>query len=316
MVFGHREQEGDRDRRYELVLSKAGLTMASGIAEREDSSSRTERMERVIALQRDILGDEFEDMSDEERERPLAEELSDLAPGKARTCLIDLAFDDPFAPYEFSYDRDHFWEALGDVAAMCPDCEESFAEELRRKRRSAIKAHRNINWGKLALLGGGGLIAGLAGGAALAPIVGAALGSSAGLYGAAATLHGLASLGGGALAAGGLGVAGGTWLVAGAGAAGGAGVASAVNVLRQLSKEGAEAELVKFQVTYAMVVGPGLAEDMDQASAISALVEAYVRLGEVIDDEKELNDPKSDRIGRLKSIRKSIDQALDWIKEH
>lgn len=314
-MVGDQGSASSQDRRYELVLSKAGLAMAAGIAERENSTSRTERMQRVIALQRDILGDEFEDMSEQDREQPLAEELAELPKGRARACLIDLAFSDPFAPYEFSYDRDHFWHALRDIAAHADATQDPFPAQLREKRRSAMKAHRNLDWRKLALLGGGGLIVGLAGGAALAPLVGAALGSSAGLYGAAATLHGLATLGGGAVAAGGLGVAGGTWLVAGAAAAGGAGVAGTVNLLRQLSEEGAEAELVKFQVTYALVVKPGLAEDIDQTSAISALVETYVKMGEVIDDEKELNDPKSARISRLKAIRDATDRALGWIKE-
>lgn len=55
-----------------------------------------------------------------------------------------------------------------------------------------------------------------------APVVGAALGSSAlggGLTGAAATSHGLAILGGGSLAAGGLGMAGGTAVVTATGGA-------------------------------------------------------------------------------------------------
>lgn len=309
------DQAPEHDRSYELVVSKAGLAMAGGIAEREDSESRTERMQRVVVLQRDILGDEFQDVSQAQRDRPLGEDFAQLSRGRARTCLIDLAFDDPFAPYEFSYDKDYFWQALADVAVHAESIEDSFVNDLRHTRRSAMKAHRSLDLKKLIVLGGGGLLVGLAGGAALAPFVGAAIGSSAGLYGAAATLHGLATIGGGAVAAGGLGVAGGTWLVAGAGAAGAAGVASTVNLLRQLSAESAEVELIKFQVTYALVVKPGLAEDIDQTSAITAVVEAYVKLGAVIEDEKGLNDPKSDRIGRLKAIRGATDRALRWIQE-
>ncbi|MBS2936580.1 DUF726 domain-containing protein [Nocardioides sp. J2M5] len=51
-----------------------------------------------------------------------------------------------------------------------------------------------------------------------APAIGGALGGMTGLYGAAATSHGLAMLGGGSVAAGGLGMAGGTAVVSAVGA--------------------------------------------------------------------------------------------------
>ena len=67
-------------------------------------------------------------------------------------------------------------------------------------------------------------------GVAAAPAIGGAIGSTAGLTGAAATSHGLAVLGGGALATGGLGMAGGTAAVAlGAAALGGVGGGILVN---------------------------------------------------------------------------------------
>lgn len=62
-----------------------------------------------------------------------------------------------------------------------------------------------------AIVGTGGVMA--------APAIGGAIGSFAGLSGAAASSYGLAMLGGGSIAAGGLGMMGGTYVVAAAGAA-------------------------------------------------------------------------------------------------
>ena len=83
--------------------------------------------------------------------------------------------------------------------------------------------HRNA--ARVTKVAGGGLGAALVLAPAAffaAPVVGAALGSSAlggGLTGAAATSHGLAMLGGGSIAAGGLGMAGGTVVVTATGSA-------------------------------------------------------------------------------------------------
>ncbi|MDI9941262.1 hypothetical protein QM806_38600 [Rhodococcus sp. IEGM 1351] len=92
---------------------------------------------------------------------------------------------------------------------------------LRRLRR------KSVHWGKVAFIGAAGLAAGVATGGWAAPVIGAAIGSAAGLTGAAATSAGLATLGGGAIAAGGFGIAGGTALVTGLGGIAGASVAAA-----------------------------------------------------------------------------------------
>lgn len=66
------------------------------------------------------------------------------------------------------------------------------------------------------------------GGVAAAPAIGGAIGSLAGLSGAAASSYGLAMLGGGAIAAGGFGMFGGTCVVAAVGAALGGALGAAV----------------------------------------------------------------------------------------
>jgi len=90
-----------------------------------------------------------------------------------------------------------------------------------------ITKREAINIARVAKIGGGTVAVALAAtgaGAFAAPAIGGAVGSLAGLSGAAATSHGLAVLGGGALAAGGFGMAGGTAVIAvGAGLLGGIG---------------------------------------------------------------------------------------------
>lgn len=96
-----------------------------------------------------------------------------------------------------------------------------------------VTARDGYNMMKVAKVAGGATaIAVLATGAGVvaAPAIGGAIGSLAGLSGAAAASHGLAVLGGGALAAGGLGIAGGTALIAvSAAVLGGAGGGVLVN---------------------------------------------------------------------------------------
>jgi hypothetical protein len=110
--------------------------------------------------------------------------------------------------------------------------------EVKDTQKQALKAHRHIAWGKIAVFGLGGAVVMAAGGYALASWIGGALGGAAGLGGAAATNFGLALLGGGSLAAGGAGVAGGMILVTGVAASAGFVGGRGAEVMRQLGARG------------------------------------------------------------------------------
>lgn len=121
--------------------------------------------------------------------------------------------------------RDAALDELGGTLHAMATCD---VEAVTREYAAVLSAlrRRTIRWGRLAIvsvvgLGLGAITAGMA-----APLIGAAVGATAGLTGAAATSAGLATLGGGSLAAGGFGVAGGTALITGLGAVTGAGVAA------------------------------------------------------------------------------------------
>ena len=89
----------------------------------------------------------------------------------------------------------------------------------------------------------GGVLAGCATAGIAAPAIGAAIGGSMGLTGAAATSAGLAWLGGGSIASGGVGMAGGTALLT---MLGGAGIGGATGLTAQaLNREQVKAEKAK-----------------------------------------------------------------------
>lgn len=91
-------------------------------------------------------------------------------------------------------------------------------------KKSALIARRAAQ----AVLLGGAVWAGVATVGVAAPAIGAAVGGTMGLSGAAATSAGLATLGGGSLAAGGYGMAGGTALIGALGGVGGAGLGALI----------------------------------------------------------------------------------------
>lgn len=124
------------------------------------------------------------------------------------------------------------------------DCiEDTCAQALK----AAEESHSTF-WKKALVIGGGGVLALLAGVFA-GPLIGGLVGTWVlGLSGAAAVSAGLALLGGGALAAGGFGMVGGTVVIAGAFGAAGAGGASAF--LADDGEIGAKLAAIKSQAAF------------------------------------------------------------------
>ncbi|MFF0489899.1 hypothetical protein ACFYTQ_12855 [Nocardia sp. NPDC004068] len=147
---------------------------------------------------------------------------------RAVTVLIELMVFDPWpdgAKWVAKIRKDELAAATRDLggadAADLAMLEREFDIVLKQLRR------RSIRWGRVAAVTAVGLGAGVLTGGMAAPAVGAAIGGTLGLSGAAATSAGLAMLGGGSLAAGGFGIAGGTMLVTGVGGLTAAGAAGA-----------------------------------------------------------------------------------------
>lgn len=157
-------------------------------------------------------------------------------------------------PAELKCDDEDRASAL-EAVALRVGLDADLPKAIRNTAKSAERAHRDrLGIGAIALMGGGAmLLAAVTAGVAAAWIAGA-IGSAAGLSGAAALTHGMAVLGLGSLATGGLGMAGGLWIVTGAGALVGAVGGTSAAALIQLGPGGARAELIKLQTTLAEVV--------------------------------------------------------------
>ncbi|PQP14020.1 hypothetical protein [Rhodococcus opacus] len=142
--------------------------------------------------------------------------------------LVDLILFDPW-PAKASWQTVTRRTALEALVDEFPHLDRADLNRMRDENTLLLRRLRrkSVHWGKVAVIGAAGLAAGVATGGWAAPMIGAAIGSAAGLTGAAATSAGLATLGGGAIAAGGFGVAGGTALVTGLGGIAGAGAAAA-----------------------------------------------------------------------------------------
>jgi hypothetical protein len=299
---------------YTLVLSAATLFLAQGLARLEKNSKRKRKMDNVVARKREMLREAFPDetsgMMLEEDVRRLIE--GDWSRDQAMTLIIDLAFSNPFAPYELDFKEEDFWSVLKEIGVVAqlhfPD-----VEEVRKTQREAFQVHRRIAWGKVALFGVGGLLILGTGGWFLAPIIGGAIGAAAGLSGAAATAHGLAVLGGGSLAIGGMGMAGGMWVVTGAGATLGLLGVGGVPLLLEIGAAAAKIELVKLQVNYKVVL---LANQVHLAKAqqvIKSLDEQRDEIAQKLEQERELNEKNAQRIRDIEATLEALEDALKWM---
>jgi hypothetical protein len=197
------------DETYSKNVAAGSYILGHTLMKREDNSDRKEKMQNVLDRKETLLNETFGDGSVSE----FGEVARLLDPGgfttdEVKTYFIDMAFSNPFSPYEINYEEDDFTYSLKQLSHYF-DISKSEVESILDTKREAISAHEAYDWLKIAGYGAVGVVALGLGGYFLAPALGAALGGAAGLAGAAATAHGLALLGGGTMAAGGAGMAGG-----------------------------------------------------------------------------------------------------------
>ena len=195
-----------------------------------------------------------------------------------------------------------------DLPSLRPDdfnaVEREFTELLRSVRRKTIR------WGRVATVGVAGLGVGAAAGFWVAPLIGAAIGGTFGLYGAAATNAGLAYLGGGALAAGGFGIFGGTAVVAGVGGLAGAGMGAAGARLTPLSWGEVVIEAIKADLITRLVIINAENDDQKAKLVVEALQQRLAvvakRLEQLGDEIRNLRKANQ----RLSSENRALHQQL------
>lgn len=303
------------ERDYTLMLGVGTLLLAEDLTRSESNEERKHKKERVLERKRDMLREAFPEQT---AGLPLKEDAKSLLEGKwpqdeAVTFIIDLAFTNPFAPYELRYHDDEMGIGLEHVGQLV-GLDESDVQRIRRTQQEALRVHRHIDWARIALYGLGGLVLLGAGGWLVAPIVGGAIGVATGLSGAAATAHGLAILGGGSLALGGAGMAGGMWLATGAGAAIGVLATGGSTFLLQLGAATARIELIKLQVSYKEVI---LGTQMELKKAQEVIVSLTQQRDEIIqqiEQERRLNEANSARLKDMEETLEALEDSLEWMR--
>lgn len=176
---------------------------------------------------------------------------------------------------------------------------ETLLKQIRRKQ---------IRWGRVAAVSAAGLGAGALTAGWAAPAVGAFIGGSMGLAGAAATSAGLAALGGGAVASGGFGVVGGTILVSGVGGIVGAGTLGTAARFTRIGNAAVVADAIKLDLVAKLVLATAADRDQKMRRVVESLQQ---RINEFSDKINLL----SERIATLKSENHQLREEITRLRE-
>lgn len=301
---------------HEARLLALGLTtFAAMLAEVDTDDERRKRKLRVVGLKLDLLRQVGLDVSapagGDCSAATLTAQLSAWDETKRNALLIEIAFADPFAPYEIKVrSKDHAEQ----LALFCPaiGLAPERAGQVLESMDAARKAHRNVAWGKIAVPAVLGAVVVASGGYAGAPLITAHLGAVAGLSGAAAVSHGLALLGGGSLAVGGAGVAGGMALVTASSAVAGAS-AGAAAALWNAGCAAAVGELIKLQVSYKEVLLRAQPRNTEAGEVVESLLRHCTQLESKLEEERTLNDTGAQRIKELERILLAYRYTIQWL---
>ncbi len=301
---------------YACAIAAGTLHLAKLITYSEKDNERKQKKQRVVERKSKLLKEAF---PEETQALFLPEGTQKLLEynwswDESMTFLIDLAFTNPFAPYELEFKESDFEEALKQTAVLVGRSTQDVKRILETKKK-AFNAHWQLDWGKVALFGIGGIALFGVGGWLAAPLIGTAIGTAAGLSGAAATSHGLAILGGGSLALGGAGMAGGMWLVTGVGAATGLALGGGSTMLLQLGAAGVKVELIKLQVNYKEVLLDSQMQLAKAQTIIKSLEKQHREIKQQLEEERLLNEKNSKRIKECEEIIKALEDAIEWMQK-
>jgi hypothetical protein len=304
-LVGDQEQQLE-DLDYSRAVAAASCLMAEAAIAEEAGDGRRAQMRAVLQEKVRTFNTAFPSEDPEVTPEAHVTEL-DTEVHHPGVLLVDLAFSEPFAPYDLPLDRPQKEAGLNAVAAQFGIEEEwvSALLDVQRMEFGAQSGFKNVSVAKL----GVGAAALLALCFVVTPAGAAALGGmGTGLSGAAATAHGFALLGGGSVAAGGYGMAGGLWVM---GAAAAAGRASARPALAEVKGaagvDAATLELCKLQTTMATVYF----DDEDRRKV--AVNRLNTDLKEAIADRRRLekyNDPGSPATKEASQWVTAIERAI------
>lgn len=303
------------DDAYRLGLGLASLLMAIHLAERETDDRRRARKHAVLLAKWDVVRTTFPDAladlqgyggtgpSVKQLLGTFAAVTAPWSDEQRRTLLVDALMGDPFAPYELQVAVEDVDEAIGLLAGAL-GLDDLGTARLWDVWNDALEAYRPSRWRRPdprrkaipALM-------------THAFVLPPAPGDDEGVPHPHGSAHRRALLSGGALAADDPALAGGLWLVAATGDRPAMPVDDRVHRLLALELGDARAELVKVQMSHALVVEPDDVDGTVTAAVLAGLDELGAQVAACLDVERERNDDDAPRIRRLQELTRALDLA-------
>jgi hypothetical protein len=300
------------DHAYRLGLGLATLLMAIQLTEKETDERRRDRKQSVLhekwSVLRAACRDELEEFQGYGGSGPSVRQLTDRfaaataswSPTQQRTLLVDVLMGDAFAPYELKVEVEDADEAIRLLAGPL-GLDEHGTARLWEVWNDALTAYRPSRWRRpdhrvknIPALTTGEFVLPPAPAETGDAIPADVLGSD----------HHRALLGGGSLSIGDVSMAGGLWLAVPRDDA-----AEDNRCRRLLALEVAQArvELVKLQMSHALVIQPGHAERTTTALVLDALETLRADVQAQLDQQRERNDEDALRIRTLEEIVHAVE---------
>lgn len=310
------------DHAYRLGLGLATLLMAIQLTEKEADERRRERKQSVLYDKWNVLRTAFPEDLDQFQGyggsgpsvRQLVDTFADVTsawtPGHRRALLVDVLMGDAFAPYELRVAVDDADEAIR-MLAEALGLDELDTERLWEVWNEALTAYRPSRWRRpdhkvksIPALTTGELV--------LPPPPGS--NGDAMPDDVLDSEHHLALLAGGSLSATDVAMAGGLWLTdrrvdVADDTGGDQGGNDRVRRLLTLELAQARTELVKLQMSHALIVAPGHTDDATTASVLEALDHLRDGVTSQLGEQRERNDDDAPRIRILQEIVRAIELA-------
>ena len=310
------------DHAHRLALGLATLLMAIQLTEKEADERRRERKQSVLYDKWNVLRTAFPEDLDQFQgyggSGPSVRQLVDTfagvtsawTPGHRRALLVDVLMGDAFAPYELRVAVDDADEAIR-MLAEALGLDELDTERLWEVWNEALTAYRPSRWRRpdhkvksIPALTTGEFV--------LPPPPGS--NGDAMPDDVLDSEHHLALLAGGSLSATDAAMAGGLWLAdrrvdVADDTGGDQGGNDRVRRLLTLELAQARTELVKLQMSHALIVAPGHTDDATTASVLEALDHLRDGVTSQLGEQRGRNDDDALRIRILEEIVRAIELA-------
>ncbi|HSJ46411.1 MAG TPA: hypothetical protein VK923_17175 [Euzebyales bacterium] len=310
------------DHAHRLGLGLATLLMAIQLTDKEADERRRERKQSVVHDKWDVLRTAFPDDLNQFQGyggsgpsvRQLLDTFADVTsswtPGHRRALLVDVLMSDAFAPYELKVAVDDADEAIR-LLAEALALDEVDTARLWEVWNEALTAYRPSRWRRpdhrvksIPALSTGELVLPPPPGSVGDAIPDDVLGSE----------HHLALLAGGSLSAVDVTMAGGLWLTDRRGdltedTEGDGDGNDRVRRLLALDLAQARTELVKLQMSHALIVAPGHGDVATTASVLEALDDLRDGVVSQLEEQRERNDDDAPQIRILEEIVRAIELA-------